>query len=126
MRKASAMAELSPRSASVVPGGDQDWAELVPLQVLIRWMDERGLGTGPIEDPHLLTGGTQNILLRFERAGRGYVLRRPPKHLRANSNETMRREARVLAALAGTDVRHPALIAACPDEAVLGGAAVST
>lgn len=117
------MAGTPPPSASLVPGGDQDWAELVPLEVLTRWMDERGLGEGPIENARLLTGGTQNILLRFERAGRGYVLRRPPKHLRANSNETMRREARVLAALAGTDVRHPALIAACPDEAVLGGAA---
>ena len=117
------MAEPSPQSASAVPGGDQDWTELVPLRVLTRWMDERGLGEGPIETPRLLTGGTQNILLRFERDGRGYVLRRPPKHLRANSNETMRREARVLAALAGTEVRHPALIAACPDEAVLGGAA---
>ena len=50
------------------------------------------------------------------------MLRRPPKHLRANSNETMRREARVLAALAGTDVRHPALIAACRREDVIGAA----
>src|ERR1700722_2040717 len=90
---------------SLVPGGDQDWAELVPLDVLSAWMDAAGLGHGPIEAPRLLTGGTQNILLRFERGGRGYVLRRPPKHLRANSNETMRREARGLAALAGTDVR---------------------
>jgi len=109
-------------TASVVPGGDQDWAELVPLDVLSAWMDAAGLGHGPIEAPRLLTGGTQNILLRFERGGRGYVLRRPPKHLRANSNETMRREARVLAALAGTDVRHPALIAACPEEDVIGAA----
>jgi len=117
------MAEATREAGSVVPGGDQDWAELVPLDVLTGWMDARGLGEGPIENPRLLAGGTQNILLRFERAGRGYVLRRPPKHLRANSNETMRREARVLAALAGTDVRHPALIAACPDESILGGAA---
>jgi aminoglycoside phosphotransferase (APT) family kinase protein len=105
-----------------VPGGDQDWAELVPLAALTAWMDAQGLPGGPVEDPRLLTGGTQNILLRFARGGREYVLRRPPKHLRANSNETMRREARVLAALAGTDVRHPALIAACPTEDVIGAA----
>ncbi len=37
------------------------------------------------------------------------------------SNEVLRREMRVLAALAGTDVPHPGLIAGCPDEAVLGG-----
>ena len=107
---------------AAVPGGDQDWESLVPLDALTAWMDARGLGRGPIENPQLLAGGTQNILLRFERAGRAYVLRRPPKHLRANSNETMRREARVLAALAGTDVRHPGLIAACRDEDVIGAA----
>jgi aminoglycoside phosphotransferase (APT) family kinase protein len=114
--------ETPPPGASTVPGGDQDWAELVPLPALAAWMDSQGLGGGPIESPRLLTGGTQNILLRFERGGRGFVLRRPPKHLRANSNETMRREARVLAALSGTDVRHPALIAACPAEDVIGAA----
>ena len=85
-------------------------------------MDGQGLGSGPLERAERLSGGTQNILLRFTRAGRDYVLRRPPPVLRANSNETMRREARVLAALAGTAVPHPGLIAACADEAVLGAA----
>ena len=36
--------------------------------------------------------------------GRSYVLRRPPLHKRANSDETMRREARMLAALRGSAV----------------------
>ena len=107
---------------AMAPGGDQDWQALVPLHALAAWMDAESLGAGPIERPALLGGGTQNILLRFERAGRTFVLRRPPKHLRANSNETMRREARVLAALKGTAVRHPALIAACPAEDVIGAA----
>jgi aminoglycoside phosphotransferase (APT) family kinase protein len=35
------------------------------------------------------------------------VLRHPPPHKRANSDETMRREARVLAALAGTTCPTP-------------------
>jgi len=94
----------------------------VDLERLAAWMDGRGLGAGPITEVVQLTGGTQNILLRFTRAGRDYVLRRPPLHKRANSDETMRREARVLAALAGSDVPHPGLIAACPDEDVLGAA----
>ncbi len=94
----------------------------VDLAALAGWMDGQGLGDGPIVDATLLGGGTQNILLRFSRAGRTYVLRRPPPHLRANSNDTMRREARMLAALKGTDVPHPGLIAACAAEDVIGAA----
>jgi aminoglycoside phosphotransferase (APT) family kinase protein len=94
----------------------------VDLAAVAAWMDGQGLGSGPLDDTVLLAGGTQNILLKFSRAGRSYVLRRPPPHLRANSNETMRREARVLGAIAGTDVPHPGLIAACPDEDVIGAA----
>lgn len=95
---------------------------LVDLAALSTWMDSQGLGHGPLTDVVRLAGGTQNILLKFSRSGRAYVLRRPPPVLRANSNETMRREARVLAALKGTNVPHPELIAACTDEAVLGAA----
>lgn len=94
----------------------------VDLVALAGWMDSQGLGTGPLTALELLVGGTQNILLRFSRTGRSYVLRRPPVHKRANSDETMRREARVLGALAGSDVPHPALIAACPSVDVLGAA----
>ncbi len=107
---------------TVVPRGDQDWQSFLSLDALAAWMDGQGLAGGAIGNPHLLGGGTQNILLKFERGGRTFVLRRPPKHLRANSNETMRREARVLTALKGTDVPHPDVIAACGDEAVLGAA----
>src|SRR5262245_39957485 len=89
-------------------------AHMVDLDVLARWMDARGLGHGPITGAERLAGGTQNVLLRFERAGQGYVLRRGPEHKRPNSDETMRREARVLGALAGSAVPHPALIAAEP------------
>lgn len=100
--------------AEAIPGVD--------LNALMAWMDREGLGQGPLDAVESLSGGTQNILLRFARAGRTYVLRRPPLHLRGNSNETMRREARALAALAGTDVPHPGLIAACPQEDVIGAA----
>jgi aminoglycoside phosphotransferase (APT) family kinase protein len=96
--------------------------EGVDLEILGAWMDEQGLPAGSVERLVPLEGGTQNILLRFERGGRAFVLRRPPVHKRANSDETMRREARVLAALEGSDVPHPGLIAACPDEALIGAA----
>jgi aminoglycoside phosphotransferase (APT) family kinase protein len=86
------------------------------------WMDEQGLGSGPIQAVTPISGGTQNVMLRFERDGRTYVLRRGPEHLRPRSNDVIRRECRVLRSLASTDVPHPALIAACDDESVLGGA----
>ena len=94
----------------------------VDLSVLAAWMDERSLGDGPLSAAELITGGTQNILLRFTRSDRTYVLRRPPINKRANSDETMRREARALGALAATDVPHPALIATEADPEVLGAA----
>lgn len=109
-------------SAAEIKHDSEAWRDLVDLDRLRGWMDAEGLGSGPIEDAAPLGGGTQNILLGFARAGRRYVLRRPPRHLRKESNETMRREARVLAALAGSDVPHPPLIAGCPDETVIGAA----
>lgn len=102
--------------------GEEREAAGVDKAALTAWMDGAGLAGGPIERLELLSGGSQNVLARFERGGRAFVRRRPPLHLRANSNETMRREARVLGALAGSDVPHPALIAACGDENVLGAA----
>ncbi|MBZ9646869.1 phosphotransferase family protein [Sphingobium sp. 3R8] len=94
----------------------------VNLDVLTRWMDEQALGSGPIGDVRMLAGGTQNILMMFTRGSRCFVLRRPPARPREGNNETMRREARILAALSDSDVPHPRLIAACGDESVLGAA----
>lgn len=97
-----------------------DWQALVDTRCLAAWMDQCGLGSGPIRNPRRLTGGTQNLLLYFERSGREYVLRRPPMHPRQDGGRTIAREARVLAALADRDVPHAALIAACDDPSVLG------
>lgn len=94
--------------------------EVIDLNAVSQWMDYKSLGSGPLENAHLLTGGTQNYLLQYRRDGRDYLLRRPPQHLRANSNNTMLREARVLKALAGTGVPHPGFIEVCDDEAIIG------
>ena len=94
---------------------------VVDLAAVARWGAAQGLPDGPIEDVRRIGGGTQNVVLRMRWAGRDLVLRRPPEHPRPGSNAALRREMRVLAALAGTDVPHPALVAACADEAVLGG-----
>ncbi|TVS77816.1 phosphotransferase family protein [Mycobacterium helveticum] len=85
-------------------------------------MTGRGLGEGPLKDVCAVTGGTQNVMLRFTRAGRPYVLRRGPRHLRPRSNSVILRETKVLAALADSDVPHPHLIATCDDPGVLGDA----
>jgi len=85
-------------------------------------MSLQGLGDGPIDTISAITGGTQNIMLRFTRSGREYVLRRGPLHLRPVSNSVILRETRVLRALADTDVPHAALIAVCEDTSVLGDA----
>ncbi len=94
--------------------------DLVDLDRLGEWMLAQGLPDGSFENQRLLTGGTQNTLLYFERGGRAFVLRRPPRHLRASSNKVMLREATVLKALAGSGVPHPGYIAHCEDESVLG------
>lgn len=92
----------------------------IDLKALSAWMDDIGLEDGPLNNARLLEGGTQNILLRFERGKQEFVLRRPPPYLRKNSNETMKREARVLEALSETKVPHPKFIAGCDNEEVLG------
>jgi aminoglycoside phosphotransferase (APT) family kinase protein len=97
-----------------VPGLDES--------AVARWMDARGLGGGPLEQVRPILGGTQNVMARFVRDGREFVLRRGPLHLRKRSNVSILRETRALAALAETDVPHPRLIAACDDPSVLGGA----
>ena len=56
---------------------------VVALAAVAAWMDGKGLGAGPIEAAVALAGGTQNILLKFNRSGRDYVLRRPPPKRRA-------------------------------------------
>ena len=42
----------------------------VNLQAVADWMSGQGLGEGPLEDVATVTGGTQNVMLRFTRAGR--------------------------------------------------------
>jgi aminoglycoside phosphotransferase (APT) family kinase protein len=98
-----------------------DFEGLLDWSVLQPWLDEAGLpGDGPITEVRQLTGGSQNNLFMLDRGTTQMVLRRPPRHLRAKSNDTMLREARVLKALAGSDVPHPALLAVCTDSAMMG------
>jgi aminoglycoside phosphotransferase (APT) family kinase protein len=101
---------------------DGSFSNVENLKAIAEWMSQQGLGEGPLDDVSEISGGTQNIMLRFTRSGRPYVLRRGPRHLRPRSNISILRETQALAALADTDVPHPHLIAACDDPGVLGDA----
>jgi len=94
---------------------------LVDLSRLNEWITAQDLpGDGPIIGAARLQGGSQNNIYLLQRGDAQMVLRRPPEHLRKNSNETMLREARVLAALAGSSVPHPEFYASCADLDVIG------
>lgn len=97
-----------------------DLKDHVDLKALADWMAIKGLGQGDFSSVQVLTGGTQNILLRLKRGTEDWVFRRPPPIPRPESHEVMRREAKVLGALKQTSVPHPRLIAHEPDETVLG------
>ena len=107
--------------STAIPAPEADLAGVVDLDALVSWMDDQALTGDAPSGFHWLGGGTQNVMVAFTRGGRRFVLRRGPRHLRATTNDNLRREMRVLAALAGTRVPHPHLIACCSDESVLYG-----
>jgi aminoglycoside phosphotransferase (APT) family kinase protein len=97
-------------------------ADLIDLDVLQHWLDEQvpTLGSGPL-GAKLLHGGTSNAIIEIVRdAGLPMILRRPPQAPPPGSDRAMMREARMLRALAGTNVPHPYLHAACDDASVIG------
>ena len=98
-----------------------DFGGLIDWPRLNAWIAGRPVpGAGPVTAARKLAGGVQNNVFLLERGGESMVLRRPSRQLRAHSNETMLREARILDALAGSAVPHPAVYAVCDDPAVIG------
>ena len=99
-----------------------DFKGLIDWPKLNAWIvTQAGLpGAGPVRGARKLQGGLQNNVYLLERGAESFVLRRPTKQLRPESNDTMLREARVLKALAGSDVPHPRCYAVCDDTSVIG------
>ncbi len=91
------------------------WGTGLGADVLAEWLRDVGVEGRTITDARELTGGTQNRLVRFDFGGRRLVLRRPPDHAREHSNSTNLREARILEALAATNVPHASLVAVNTD-----------
>jgi aminoglycoside phosphotransferase (APT) family kinase protein len=96
--------------------------ELAPLLVrrpLEAYLDEHGLGSGPVEaEP--VGDGHSNITYVIRRDGGEWVLRRPPRPPLPPSAHDVLREARLLNAVEDADVRTPRVLAACADESVIG------
>ncbi|WP_395398116.1 phosphotransferase family protein [Novosphingobium sp. BL-8A] len=96
-------------------GGQIEWTRFNA------WMGAHEVpGSGPVTAVRRLAGGLQNSVFLITRGGEDMILRRPGKHLKPKSNETMLREARVLGALEGSAVPHPRVIAICDDPEVIG------
>ncbi len=108
-------------SDPAVPTTPDDFGGLIDWDKLNAWLATQDVpGTGPVTGAKKLAGGLQNNVFLIERSGASFVLRRPSKHMRPGSNETMLREARVLKAIAGSAVPHPEFYAVCDDPSVIG------
>jgi aminoglycoside phosphotransferase (APT) family kinase protein len=92
---------------------------LLVLEPLRAFFDDAGLGSGDIEvEP--VGDGHSNVTYVIRRGDEEFVLRRPPRPPLPPSAHNVLREARLLSALEPTDVRTPAILATCDDEAVVG------
>src|ERR1700709_172716 len=96
-------------------------APLIVRRPLEAFLDGAGLakGGGPIEAVEIGEGHS-NITYAITRGGEKFVLRRPPRPPLPPSAHDVLREAKLLSALAQTDVRTATILAICDDESVLG------
>jgi len=94
-----------------------------PLLILERvtaFLDDHGLGTGPVIASRAGEGGGSNFSFLLERGEDRYVLRRPPRPPLPPSAHDVVREARLQLALEPLGIRVPRIRAVCEDEGVLG------
>lgn len=96
--------------------------ELEPLLVLgplEELLDAHGIGSGPIEATSVGEGHS-NITYLVRRGDAEVVLRRPPRGPLPPSAHDVVREARLLNAIHGSDVRVPEVLIRCEDAKVIG------
>ncbi|MEU7001199.1 phosphotransferase family protein [Nonomuraea sp. NPDC046570] len=87
---------------------------------LVEWMATHLPEAGAPEEITLISGGRSNLTYLVQTAGRRVVLRRPPLGHVLPTAHDMRREWRVISALAPTPVPVPEPLAFCADEDVIG------
>jgi aminoglycoside phosphotransferase (APT) family kinase protein len=96
-----------------------DRPPLLVVEPLAAFLDEHGLGSGPLAaEP--VGDGHSNVTYLVRLGDAEVVVRRPPRPPLPPSAHDMLREARLLRALEPTDARVPRVLAVCEDEAVIG------
>lgn len=93
---------------------------LVDPEALAAWLDDHHPAGGLPLTCTPLAGGASNAMFTVRRGDRRWVLRRPAGVAAGRADQGLAREYRILDALAGTAVPHPAAVALCTDPAVLG------
>lgn len=99
---------------------------LLDIARLQRWIDDKIPGQGEALSAHRLGGGSSNLMFRLERAGRAYVLRRPPRARYDATSHNIGREITLYAALGKTDVPHARLVTYSTDTEIIGAPFVVT
>jgi aminoglycoside phosphotransferase (APT) family kinase protein len=97
---------------------EQELPPLIVREPLEAFMDEHGLGSGPIEAERVGEGHS-NVTFLVRRGDDSFVLRRPPRPPLPPSAHDVLREARVLTGVQGR-IRTPAVLGVCDDESILG------
>jgi aminoglycoside phosphotransferase (APT) family kinase protein len=96
--------------------------DLLDVEALEAWLKERLPGTtAPLTAQRIGAGtGIANALFVISAGTQRWVLRRPPAVKNDPSASNTLREWRILTALEGTPVPHPAPVALCEDVSVIG------
>jgi aminoglycoside phosphotransferase (APT) family kinase protein len=97
---------------------EQELPPLIVRDPLEAFLDEHGLGSGPIEAERIGEGHS-NITYLIRRGDECFVLRRPPRPPLPPSAHDVLREARLLRAVEGR-LRTPRVLAAAEDDEILG------
>jgi aminoglycoside phosphotransferase (APT) family kinase protein len=110
-----------PTPESAMPENAMEDAELPDVSALGEWIGDRLPGEGPFTLRRFgQESGMANALYVLGRDGHEWVLRRPPAVKNDPSAGNTVREWRILRALHGTPVPHPAARLLCEDAGVVG------
>jgi aminoglycoside phosphotransferase (APT) family kinase protein len=105
--------------ATPADASELELAPLLVLRPLENYLDEQGLGTGPISATRLGEGHS-NVTYLIRRGSEQFVLRRPPRPPLPPSAHDMAREVRVQRAMEAAGARVPRVLVLCEDDSILG------